>query len=107
MKPSSSAWVRSLLKIWPLSSTTTLLVPAPQPFDDLALLLHLVLAAEDAEVLVHRLGELVADRPRPLAVLALEELLQLALGVRLHEDGTSTVVCESAQSAAWAPARLP
>src|SRR6478672_1187121 len=32
-----------------------------QPRDDLPLPLHLVLSAEDAEVLVHRLRELVAD----------------------------------------------
>ena len=43
------------------------LVALPEAGDDLRLLLHLLLAAEDAEVLVHRLGELVADPPRPLA----------------------------------------
>ena len=47
----------------------------------LALLLHLLLAAEDAEVHVHRLRELVADLPRPLALVAVEQRLQLALGV--------------------------
>src|SRR5205085_9837167 len=52
--------------------------------DDLALLLHLLLAPEDAEVLVHRLGELVADLPRALAVRTIEQLLQLALRVRLR-----------------------
>src|SRR6478736_2677838 len=33
--------------------------------DDLLLAKHLVLAPEDAEVLVHRLAELVADPPGP------------------------------------------
>ena len=36
------------------------------------LLLHLLLAAEDAEVLVHRARQLVADPPRPLALGAAE-----------------------------------
>src|SRR6266566_7361650 len=41
------------------------LVAFPEPFDDLPLLSHLLLAAEDTEVLVHRSGQLVADRPGP------------------------------------------
>src|SRR4051794_23781165 len=41
------------------------LVALAQVADDPLLLLHLVLAAEDAEVLVHRLGELVAHLPGP------------------------------------------
>src|SRR5207247_6712148 len=52
-------------------------------FDDLTLLSHLLLAAKDAEVLVHRSGQLVADRPRPLSLAAVEQLPQLALGVGL------------------------
>src|SRR5262249_13998978 len=59
------------------------LVPLAHPADDGPLLVHLVLPPEDAEVLVHRLGELVADRPRPLSFAAVEQLLQLALGVGL------------------------
>src|SRR5438128_9272295 len=57
------------------------LVALAQPFDDLTLLAHLVLATEDAEVLVHGRGQLVPDRPGPLAVPAVEQLLELALGV--------------------------
>jgi hypothetical protein len=51
---------------------------------DVALGKHQLLAPEDAEVLVHRLGELVADLPWALAVAAVEQLLELALCVRLH-----------------------
>src|SRR6266545_5910391 len=40
--------------------------------DDLLLAEHLLLAPEDPEVLVHRLAELVADLPGPLAVGAVE-----------------------------------
>ena len=42
-----------------------------------------MLSAEDAEVLVHRGRELVADAPWALAVRALEQRGQLALGVAL------------------------
>src|SRR5262249_31353060 len=45
------------------------LVALPQACDDLALELHLLLAPEDAEVLVHRGSERVADLPGPLALL--------------------------------------
>src|SRR6185312_6009718 len=55
-----------------------------QLLQDLALLQHLVLAAEDAEVLEHRLAELVADLPRALAGGPVEEILQLALGIALE-----------------------
>src|SRR5262249_17364130 len=44
------------------------LVPLPELVDDRTLLEHLLLAAEDAEVLVHRRRELVADLPRALAL---------------------------------------
>ena len=57
------------------------LVALAQAADDLALLAHLLLAAEDAEVLVHRRGHLVADAVRALAVGPVEQRLQLALGV--------------------------
>src|SRR5437660_557951 len=57
------------------------LVALAQAGDDLALLAHLILLAEDPEVLVHRLGELVADRPRTLAVAAVEQNLEVALGI--------------------------
>src|SRR6476659_10280081 len=67
------------------------LVALAQPLHDLALLQHLLLAPEDAEVLVHRLGELVADAPGPLALGTVEQRRQLALRVRLdrgrHVDG--------------------
>src|SRR4029078_10403764 len=43
-------------------------VPPAELVDDPDLRLHLVRVAEDAEVLEHRLAELVADLPRPLAV---------------------------------------
>src|SRR5437763_13793300 len=43
------------------------LVAVAEAGHDPALLLHLVLAPEDAEVLVHRGGELVAGAPRALA----------------------------------------
>src|SRR5204862_7595240 len=59
------------------------LVAFPEALDDLPLLSHLLLAAEDTEVLVHRSGQLVADRPGPLSFAAVEQLLQLALGVGL------------------------
>ena len=52
-----------------------------QAGDDLPLLLHLLLAPEDAEVVVHRLAELVADLPWPLALGAVEQRPQLPLGV--------------------------
>src|SRR5207244_1853944 len=57
------------------------LVALAQGLDDLHLLLHLLFAAEDAEVPVHGLREVVADRPRPLALRAAEQAPQLALGV--------------------------
>ena len=68
-------------------------VALAQPVDDLDLLGHLVLAPEDAEVLQHRLAELVADLPGPLALLAAEQRLQLALGVagRRLRDGHGRV----------------
>src|SRR6476619_6290197 len=53
-----------------------------QAGDDFLLLEHLLLAAEDAEVLVHRLAELVADLPRPLALLAPQKVPELRLCVR-------------------------
>ena len=59
------------------------LVALAQAFDDLPLLAHLRLTAEDSEVLVHRLGELVPDRPGPLSLTPVEQLLQLALGISL------------------------
>src|SRR5262249_60363312 len=49
------------------------LVALSQAGDDLALELHLLLAPEHAEVLVHRGGEHVADLPGPLALLAAEQ----------------------------------
>src|SRR5262249_20087344 len=52
----------------PLVLDDDALVALAQPGDQLALLLHLVLAPEDAEVLVHRLRKLVADLPRTLAL---------------------------------------
>src|SRR5205814_5264564 len=55
--------------------------------DYLALLPHLVFPAEDAEVLVHRLGELVADRPRALALGSVEQAAEVALGVGLDRRG--------------------
>src|SRR5438128_1936353 len=56
-------------------------VALTQRVHDLPLLLHLLFAAEDAEVPVHRLGELVADRPRPLSLRAVEQAPQLDIGV--------------------------
>src|SRR5512133_138081 len=63
------------------------LVTLAEAGDDLALSQHLVLAPEDAEVLVHRLRKLVADPPRTLAAIPLEQRLQIALGVRLRGLG--------------------
>ena len=84
-----------------------LLVALAEVADDAALLLHLPLAAEDAEVLVHRLGELVADLPGTLAVLSVEQRLQLTLGVRLDSPVTmDSSVRVSAQSAASAAGAL-
>ena len=57
------------------------LVALAQALDDRPLLLHQLLAAEDAEVLVHRRRELVADPPGTLALGAVEQRLQVALGV--------------------------
>src|SRR5262249_24679274 len=54
---------------------------------DLALLLHLRLAPEDAEVLVHRLGESVANDPRTLAVASLEQRAELTFCVGLRRPG--------------------
>ena len=51
------------------------LVALAQAGDDLALPAHLLLAAEDAEVLVHRRRHLVANGVRPLAFGAVEQLL--------------------------------
>src|SRR5580765_6989452 len=62
-------------------------VTLAQAGDDLALPLHLFLAPEDAEVLVHRRRELVADLPRALARLALEQGVELSLGVALDGLG--------------------
>ena len=62
-------------------------VPPPELVDDPDLLLHLVRVAEDAEVLEHRLAELVADLPRPLAVLDGEEAVHPGLGVGARSLG--------------------
>src|SRR6185312_16627333 len=62
-------------------------VALAQAGDDLALLLHLSLAAEDAEVLVHRRCELVANLPRALAGRALEQLAELPLRIALDGLG--------------------
>src|SRR5262245_66582369 len=67
----------------PLVLDDDTLVALAQPVDDLALPPHLILAPEDAEVLVHRLRQLVADLPRPLALRSVEQLLQLAFRVSL------------------------
>ena len=67
----------------PLVLDDDALVALAERLDELALAAHLVLSAEDAEVLVHRRRELVADRPRPLATVAVEERAQLPLGVDL------------------------
>src|SRR5581483_4530788 len=56
-------------------------VAVAKPGHDLPLLLHLTLPTEDAEVLVHRAGELVANAPRPLTVVALEQRRQLSFRV--------------------------
>ena len=57
------------------------LVALAQRGDDLDLPLHLLGPAEDAEVLEHRRAELVADRPRPLALRVREQRLHPRLGV--------------------------
>ena len=74
------------MKTSPLSSTTTVGIALAQAVDDLDLLRHLLLAPEDAEVLEHRLAELVSDLPGPLALRAREQPLQLALGVARRGD---------------------
>ncbi len=77
------------------------LVALAQAGDDLPLLLHLLLAAEDAEVLVHRRGELVADRPRALALVPVEQRLELGLGVAAaRQSGTAASSNRNARSAA-------
>src|SRR5581483_7525143 len=62
-----------------------------EALDDLDLVRHLLLTAEDGEVLEHRRPELLPELPGTLAVLALEELLELRLDVPLgrlrHVDG--------------------
>src|SRR5581483_5359576 len=55
--------------------------------EDLDLRGHLVLAAEDAEVLEHGRSQVLADLPRPLALADVEQRLELALGVRLEALG--------------------
>ena len=60
------------------------LVALAQRLDDLSLFFHLILAPEDAEVLVHRPGKLLADAPRALAVRTVEQLLQVTLCVGLR-----------------------
>ena len=71
------------------------LVALAEPVDDLALLLHLVLAAEDAEVLVHRLASSSRIRQGRSPSRAVEQRLQLALGVRdAATAARSTVVCD-------------
>src|SRR6186997_2465706 len=57
------------------------LVALAEAGDDLPLALHLLLATENAEVLVHRRRHLVADRMRPLALGSVEELVDLPLRV--------------------------
>src|SRR5512132_4277135 len=49
------------------------LVALAQAGDDLTLSQHLILAPENAEVLMHRLRQLVADFPRTLAAVPLEQ----------------------------------
>src|SRR4051794_26412145 len=83
------------------------LVPLAQLEEDLALPHHLRLLAEDREVVEHRRPELVANLPRALAVLTVEELAQLPFASRSSDSGTSIVVWESAHSAAAVPERRP
>src|SRR4029078_2071427 len=59
------------------------LVAVAEAGDDRPLALHLLLAAEDAEVFVHRRRHLVAYRMRPLALGSVEELVDLPLRVGL------------------------
>ena len=105
MAPSSIAWVRSLLKTSPLSSTTTpRSIALGEAVEDLDLARHLLLAAEDAEVLEHRVAEVVADLPRPLALAHVEQRLQLALGVAPRARAEPRPSCAtSACSAAARP----
>src|SRR5262245_53455480 len=56
------------------------LVALEEPVDDRDLLLHLLLATEDAEVLEHRRAQVLADLPGPLAVAPLEECRELRVG---------------------------
>ena len=49
------------------------------------LLLHLALAAEDAEVLEHRRAELLADLPRPLAAAVRAREQRVELGSRVGD----------------------
>src|SRR5581483_232833 len=56
----------------PLVFDVDVLVALAQLEQDRALAQHLVLAAEDGEVLEHRAAELLADLPRPFARLTLE-----------------------------------
>ena len=57
------------------------LVALAEPLDDVELALHALRIAKDPEVLEHRGAELVADLPRPLSVLAIEERPEIALGI--------------------------
>ena len=82
-KPSSKRLREIAVEDVPFVLDGHALVALPQALDDLPLLAHLLLAAEDAEVLVHRRGELVPDRPWPFSLAAVEQLLQLTLGVSL------------------------
>ncbi len=59
------------------------LVTLAERVDDFTLPLHLLRAAEDAEVFVHRQAKLVADPPRALAVRPIEQFRQLAPGIPL------------------------
>src|SRR5690242_2260031 len=59
-------------------------VALPEPLEDFDLLRHPVLRAEDGEVLEHRVAELLAQLPGPLAVLPVEQVANLRLGVPLH-----------------------
>ena len=54
--------------------------------------MHLLLAPEDAEVLVHRLARAGRGSATAAPLGAVEERLQLALGVASTDAGTSTVV---------------
>ena len=109
MDSSSSTDVRSVLKVSPLSSTTTLSTRSRSRWTVSRHSVEPLLAPEDAGLVVHRGGQLLAHLPRALAALRGRRWPGCgASWSRTADSGTSAPLrFATASSAACRPARRP